>query len=419
MKLFSHTANILWRFLPFWIFMIFFKFGGGLHYSLLSPLGEKVLPLWVIGVLMGAASIAQLLLDVPAGRILDKYGYRKFLKVTTFIFLFAAICFLFGFTKQTYLISLLISVFGWLFFGPGVNAYILSHAPKESAGRFISLRDVSGSIGIVLSSSVLPFVLLFTPEFMGALIFIILAIAFIMLFLSPKDNVSVHTEIKLPTHYHYIKRSPLISTIKAIKKLNPASTMLLLLDLSGSIFYGIIWFVVPLVIAHQANSGLLGVGLAVFDLSIVVLGFMLGNLADKSDKRTMVFFGILLFSVSGMLLGFNFGWLFIIFGFLATTGDEMAGISLWSWLHSLDKQHDQDGMISGVINLFQDLGWAIGPIVAGILYSLIGPSWTILIGALPIFIVWLFYQLVLRHHHIHVKHLLQIPAKPHRMRHKS
>ena len=116
MKLFSHTANILWRFLPFWIFMIFFKFGGGLHYSLLSPLGEKVLPLWVIGVLMGAASIAQLLLDVPAGRILDKYGYRKFLKVTTFIFLFAAICFLFGFTKQTYLISLLISVFGWLFF---------------------------------------------------------------------------------------------------------------------------------------------------------------------------------------------------------------------------------------------------------------------------------------------------------------
>lgn len=419
MKLISHTANILWKFLPFWVFMIFFKFGGGLHYTLLSPLGEKVLPLWTVGFLMGAGSIVQLLLDVPAGRILDKFGYRRFLKITTFIFLFAAVCFMFGFTQQIYLFSLVISTFGWLFFGPGVNAYILSHAPKESAGRFISLRDVSGSIGIVLSSSVLPFVLLLSPQYMGLLLFILLLLALFMLFLSPKDTVSVHSEIKIPTHHHYIKRSPLFSTIKAIKKLNPASSMLLLLELSGSIFYGIIWFTIPLVIAHQVNSGLLGIGLAVFDFSIVVLGFLLGNLADKSNKRTLVFFGLLLFSVSGMLLGFNFGWFFIIFGFLATTGDEMAGISLWSWLHSLDKQHDQDGTISGVINLFSDLGWAIGPIVAGVLYTLIGPSWTILIGALPIFIVWIFYQLVLRRYHIHVTNFLPIPIKPHKMRHKN
>jgi MFS family permease len=254
---------------------------------------------------------------------------------------------------------------------------------------------------------------------MGLLLFILLLLALFMLFLSPKDTISVHSEIKIPTHHHYIRRSPLSSTIKAIKKLNPASSMLLLLELSGSIFYGVIWFTIPLVIAHQVSSGMLGIGLAVFDFSIVVLGFLLGNLADKSNKRTLVFFGLLLFSVSGMLLGFNFGWFFIIFGFLATTGDEMAGISLWSWLHSLDKQHDQDGTISGVINLFSDLGWAIGPIVAGVLYTIIGPSWTILIGALPIFIVWIFYQLVLRRHHIHVTNFLPIPLKPHKMRHKN
>jgi len=62
-------------------------------------------------------------------------------------------------------------------------------------------------------------------------------------------------------------------------------------------FYGTIWFVVPLVIAHQAHMGLLGIGLGMFDFAIVALGFLLGNLADKSNKRALVFFGLLLFSL--------------------------------------------------------------------------------------------------------------------------
>jgi predicted MFS family arabinose efflux permease len=121
-----------------------------------------------------------------------------------------------------------------------------------------------------------------------------------------------------------------------------------------------------------------------------------------------------------MFLGFNFGWLFILFGFLATSGDEMASISLWSWLHSLDREHANDGLVSGVINLFSDFGWAVGPIAAGVLYGLVGPTWTIVIGALPIFIAWVIYQFVARKHR-HTHHLIPIdlPHKPHRPRHRT
>ncbi|MDB5259468.1 MAG: hypothetical protein JWO73_676 [Candidatus Taylorbacteria bacterium] len=413
---------MLFRFLPFWIFLVFFKFGGALHYSLISPLGEKVLPLWIVGILMGGGSVIQLLLDVPAGHLLDRYGYRKLLAVTAFIFLFAAVCYMFGLTQLTYLLSLLISTFGWLFFGPGVNAYILSHAPKQNAGKFISLRDVFGSIGVVLASAVLPFTLLLAPQYIGVLLFTLLFISFIMLLYAPKDHVSVHAEIKLPTQHHYVKRHSVFIVVKAMKHLNPASTMLLLLDMTGGTFYGAVWFVVPLVIAHQASSGLLGLGLGMFDFAIVLLGFLLGNLADKANRRTLVFFGLLLFGVSAMLISFNLSWLFLLFGFLATTGDEMAGISLWSWLHALDKQHDHDGMISGVINLFSDLGWAIGPIFAGVLYGLVGPSWTILIAAIPIFIAWVIYQFFVRLHPgqiLTAVALADIPKKPHKARHRT
>jgi len=414
----SGIRNIFLRFLPFWIFLTFFKFGGGLHYSLVSPLGERLLPLWIVGLLMGGGSLVQLVLDVPAGYLLDRFGYLKFLKVTTFLFLFAGVCLIFGLTELTYLLSLLMSTFGWLFFNPGINAYVLSQAPKAHAGKFISLRDIFGSLGVVLSSAVLPFVLLLSPQHIGYLIFGILLLALGMLFFSPKEQTSVHAEIKLPTHHYYIRRRYLRDTFKMMGKLNPASSMLLLLNLAASTFYGIIWFVVPLVIAHQAQAGMLGLGLGIFDFSIVVLGFLIGNLADKTDKRALVFFGLLLFAISGILLGFNFGWLFLIFGFLATTGDEMAGVSLWSWLHSLDKNHAQDGAVAGVINLFDDLGWAIGPIAAGILYELTGATWTIVFGAIPIFAVWMIYQFMLRKHPPHPLASAKIPLKPHRRRYR-
>ncbi len=57
----------------------------------MSPLGERLLPLWVVGFLMGGASLVQLLLDVPAGRLLDRYGYRKLLTLTMLIFFLGAL----------------------------------------------------------------------------------------------------------------------------------------------------------------------------------------------------------------------------------------------------------------------------------------------------------------------------------------
>ena len=201
---YARMSGIFIKFLPFWIFLIFFKFGGGLHYSLSSPLGEHLLPLWIVGLLMGTSSVVQLLLDVPAGHLLDRFGYLKLLKLSTFIFIIATICFISGLTTFTYILSIAISTFGWLFFGPGVNAYILSHAPKESAGSFISFRDVFGSIGIVLSSAVLPFIVLISPNHIGYILFILLLISFIALFFSPKDNHSVHDEIKIQTQHHYV-----------------------------------------------------------------------------------------------------------------------------------------------------------------------------------------------------------------------
>jgi MFS family permease len=151
----------------------------------------------------------------------------------------------------------------------------------------------------------------------------------------------------------------------------------------------------------------------------MILGYLLGTLADRHDRRVLVFFGLLIFGSCAIMVGLNFTWIFILFGFLTAVGDEMAGVSLWAWLHSLDRSHASDGAVAGILTLSEDFGWTAGPIVAGLLFGVVGPTWTIVIGALPILLVWVYYYL-----HVHKRFPYEIvyeflPHKPNERRHKS
>jgi len=373
---------------PLWIFAFLFKFGGGLHYTLLPTLGERIFPIWLVGVLIGGSAFVQIILDVPTGYLLDRFGYVKLLKLGIAVFGVGALSFLFGLHPWTYFVSLVCSAVGWLFCSPGIDAYVLTMSPKKFAGQFMAMRDMVESGGIVVGMGVLAMVIHFSPPILGVIVAVILFGGFIALMYTPSERGSVHDEQKVAHQAYYVRRQFLPHLFLVIKKLNPASTLLLLSGFSSAAFYGIVWFVVPLLIAHMAQSGTLSFGLAMFDLSVLVVGFFIGRLTDRWSKQWLVFFGLLLFAVMALLLGFHFGYLFLVFGFLATTGDEMSSISLWAWLHHLDKEHTEDGLISGAISLAQDTGWTVGPIVAGFLFEFLGPSWTIASGALLIFVTW-------------------------------
>ncbi|MFA7717721.1 MAG: MFS transporter [Candidatus Absconditabacterales bacterium] len=403
---------------PFRLFLTMFKFGAGLHFTLLSPLGEHVLPLRIVGIAIGSASIVQLVCDIPAGYILDKYGYLKILKITTAVFIVAGICLLFKFTTIVFILTLLASSFGRLFFGPGVNAYVLSKAPKADAGKFISFRDSFESFGIVLSSAILAFVIPLPTQIIGIILCIILLIARISLLFAQPDTVSVHLEKKIEEHEYYIKKKS-FKMIKTIRNLSPVSIMLILSTLSGSIFYSIIRFIVPLMIANAKGGTLMGIGLGIFDFSVVILGFFIGRLADRYNKKKLIFIGLLIFSLSGIIIGSSFGIVFIIVGFIATTGDELAGISLRSWLSIIEKNHTDDGKISGIMSVFGDLGWAIGPMIAGFLYIWIGASWSIGVGGLFLLTtVIVYYFLTGKSSLPIIEDMHSLPKKPHTFRHK-
>jgi len=377
--------------LPFWLFVFLFKFAAGLHYTLLSPLGERIIPVWIVGIIIGAASLGQLIFDVPAGFILDRFGYIRMLTIGTGIFFLGAVALFFGLTIVTYSITIFFSFLGWLFFGPGINAYTLLQAPQTAGGRYMGIQHASASLGIVCASIALIFLIHAPAIVIGSVIALIFVLAIIAIAQAKKDHDTVSiTGEKREHKSYYVRRKTLSKILPAMARLNPASAILAFQDFAGSVFYGVIWFVVPLVIAEQQSAGALSLGLGVFDLSVVLLGALLGKIADRYDKKILIFLGLFCFAAFGVFLGFSFNIIFLVLGFLTTTGDEMSSASLWSWLEELDTQHEEDGLINGVITFFDDLGWTVGPVIAGFLFETVGPSRAIAIGAIPIFASWLF-----------------------------
>lgn len=401
--MYQATRIALRSFLPFWLFLVFYKFALTLHYTLIPILGERILPIWLVGIFFSAESFIQLMFDVPAGHLVDRIGQLRILKIATPIFFISAALLLLPLSIATFAASIVFSVFGWLFLGPGVNAYILAHARKESSGRFISLRDTFFAAGVVLASVALPFVIVLRQEYMALTLLAIALLGIAFLYFSPPDKEREEGSRPLhEEHPHHVRRKFFRDTLPALRALNPASGMLALHMFSGAIFYGTIWFVLPLVMATQLYDGSLSLGLAVFDFSIVMLGFIIGSIVDRGDKRLLVFAGLFIFAVSAVLCGLDLGILFILFGFLATAGDETTALSLWSWLHSLDKEHAHDGAVSGTLSLAEDLGYMIGPLCAGFLYGIVGPTWAIVCGAVPIVItLGIYWFFVYTRHHTH------------------
>lgn len=413
-----NTKNVFSYFLFFWLFIFFFKTSASLHYTLMSPLGESILPLWIVGLLIGSAAFIQLVLDIPAGKILDRYGYRKMIIISNIFFIISACVLFLKFNTLTYILTLLFSILGWLFITPGINAYLLSQASKDSGGRVMSLNDIFSSLGVVVGSLLLTYTLAFQKTGMGLILAIPFLFSLLFIIFSPKDKIKIHqVKHEIPNKHFYIKRNQITKLFKVIKKLNPASTMLMLLGVASSIFYAVVWFVIPLEIANN-TSNIPSFALGVFDFAIVVFGFLLGKMADKFNKKRAVFWGLTVYSFFGLILGFNLNLLFVLFGFLATTGEELAHLSLWSWLHSLDKDHANDGLVAGIITFAQDFGWTIGPIFAGFLYTNFGATYVIVFSGIILFITWSVYEFVFNRHFKFTLAPELIPKKPHTKRYK-
>jgi MFS family permease len=321
------------------VYIFVFKVGAVIYLASLPVLGERVLPLWIVGLLVGAASFVQLMGDVPAGFLLDRFGYVRLLRLACLcLALGGFLLWIFGFSLWIFLVLIVISGIGWLFFSPGVDAYVVTSAPSEQVGRAMGLRRVMSSLGAVAGTACFTLLLPFSPRMIGLVIGSILLLALVIAFRVKKERTTRHSHIKLEAKHYYIRRTFLIDIWNSLNKLRPASGLLAFSRFAAGTFYSSMWFVFPLLLKTLADQGPLEYGLGIFDAGTIICGGIAGKLADTKNKTFTILAGLIIFASFSMILGFHLSIWFLLFGFLAALGDELSAVSLWAWLSDLHRE---------------------------------------------------------------------------------
>lgn len=371
--------KIAGRFLPLWFFLLLFKFGAGIHYSLAAVLGAQILPLWAVGLCVGTAAFIQLALDVPAGFMLERYGHVRMLRLSTVAFFLAGAILLFGLSPVTYMTSIALSAFGWLFFGPGVSAYLLTHGPTAIMGRLTALRRTCEATGITLALIGLPFFGAFTPAFIGLVIIYPFIGAFLALGMVPyaKGPTVLHPTVH---SRRAVAQAPFATIRHVVLSLHPVGTVLGLHTFAVSLFYSMVWFIFPLLIVHNAAPMTFSVALASLDFTVLIVDFPIGALVDRFARKPIIMSGMVVMSIAALLLSQTVAVVVILLMVLISVGDEMANIALWAWLDKRTEGVHHEGIISGGLVFLEDMGWCLGPIFAGTLASTGTESMPLLVG---------------------------------------
>jgi MFS family permease len=393
-------AKVAASFTPFWFFLLLFKFSaGGIHYTLIAVLGERVLPLPIVGLCIGLSAALQTILDIPAGFMLERYGYLRMLRFSTLCFILAGAVLILGLTPATFILSTFFGAFGWLFFTPGVSAYLLAHCPVQIIGKIMGVHRAMQAIGLTIAVLCLPLFVQFSGTVIGLLVLYPLIGALAALIIAERKQMPTMLPERT-RHRRHLANASFATLVKTIKELQPLSTAFGLYSFVTAAFYGLLWFTLPLIIASNTSTHIISLGMAVFDGTTIFVGFLIGRLVDTRNKKMLAYLALALIAFSAFFLWSTFQPLFIVLCFILSTGDEMFTITLWSWIDKQAPRGENYGLISGALTFAEDCGWMIGPIVAGLLYAFIGPINTLRFSGLTVALIIIIIAFLLRKAHI-------------------
>ncbi|MEK7105116.1 MAG: MFS transporter [Patescibacteria group bacterium] len=372
---FSRSAT---TFTPFWFYIVLHKFGAGIHYAMIAVLGAQIFPLWAVGLCVSFASFIEFALDIPAGFVLERYGYLKMLRITTLFFCVAGGALLFGLSPLTYFISLTFGGLGWLFFTPGINAYLLANAPLSIFGRLYGVLRASEGAGIMLATLCLPLLVRLPVPMLGLVMIYPLLGAIVALVIGGHyrmPNTLPHT-VKAKRQVREVGMQKVLGAFRA---LHPVGTALAIYMTCLSTFFGAIWFVFPILVNAGTKPTIISTSMSVLEFAMVVAGFTISRLADSKRKKVIVLVSMLVIMTTGALIGFTLHPILILLCFIFSFADELLRTTLWAWLDTKAKAagREEHGIVSGAITFADDLGWMIGPAAAGVLFATVGAQPTI------------------------------------------
>jgi len=371
-----------WRALPAGIWALGF---GSLFMDTSSEMIHSLLPIFMVttlgasmvtvGVIEGIAEATAAILKVFSGTLSDYLGKRKFLLILGYG--------LAAFTKPVFPLAASI---GWVFtarfvdrIGKGIrgaprDALVADMTPAPLRGAAYGLRQALDSVGALLGPLLAVAFMIWLADDIRAVMWVavvpaFVAVALLMIYVREPESAQAPGHGKAPLALFDIKRLPL---------------RYWLVVLLGAAFT-LARFSEAFLVLRAQNIGLapgyVPVVMVVMNVFYAGAAYPAGAAADRLRARTLLLMGLALLVVADMVLAVAAGALAVLAG-AALWGLHMALTQgLLSKLVADTVPAPLRGTGFGVFNLISGGTLLLASVIAGVLWTAIGPSATFLAGA--------------------------------------
>jgi DHA1 family multidrug resistance protein-like MFS transporter len=320
---------------------------------------------FLTGLVLSITTMAGIFLNIPFGIIENQVNMKRVLQV---VLLFYSVLALLYPQANSFLALLSLSVgrgiassFLWL----TSWAYIFSYADKAVKGKetgfFSDMNDFASAISPIIGGFVsiisffLPFYLLSITSFS----------AFIVITLFLKE---IPRPEKIPVRLQFAK---LASHVRGRRFLRTLSMIIAFYALIN-IYYSFL----PVFLNDEGLSvASIGVLLTVALLPAVSLEVPIGHFIDSKGIRKVLSIAVILTTLTGVMLPLSNNFYYLIILVTAFTGSYTT-IFIGLYSRMSDVIGKEKAAMTGAIATFKDLGYTIGPLLAGFLIEFLGMSAT-------------------------------------------
>jgi MFS family permease len=353
------------------VILLFSLFDGIITYLIPLVTLEHGLSKTLIGIIIGSAAVAGAFFDFAIYKIFKNTVYRRL-----FIVMFSvALVYLFVIWRANSFILYVLAMVMWGFYYDlknfGTMDFTCRYFPKHEQTANFGLIQVFQSLGCLLAPLIAGFLIIDTvgnrPFLAGLLFLVISTVFFIALVLQTRQAKQFIPEKP-------VLRTSLFEEISAWKKTGKIILPVLILGAFYTAMDSFFLILGPLFAENLPLEPFDGIFLFAYLLPASIMGGFIGKITKKFGDKNSIIYGLL---IGSSILSFFYFFkaplmliliVFSAFCFLSIISPITHGI----YAHYIHRSPKEKKEIQELGDFFENFGYIIGPVIAGIIADQLG-----------------------------------------------
>ena len=370
---FLRTYGIKHAFMYRAFIMIFFWsiFDGILTYILPLLISEHGFSKSDMGMILGSSSFAGAVFDIVVSKYLKTPHYRK-LYASVFILSFSFLGILY-FASTVWIFLLAMAVWGiyWDLFHFANFDFISRTTPEKEHSSSFGIQGIFHSLGILIAPIIAGLLIETTidskPFIVSGWMLFLSIIVYIGLWIQSKKSEEIAAKpVQRSTDWKHEYKIWLMIT----KQLAPVLVLTFLIYITDAFF----WTIGPLIAEHGEFGKFGGFLLAAYSFPSLIIGWFVGTISNRFGKKRTAVYSFLIGSCVLSLFMFVKEPISMIV--LVSIASSCIGLSFpalnGAYADYIFETQIYEKEIQGIVDFFYNIGWMIGPMLAGILAQIFG-----------------------------------------------